>query len=267
MFVAHYWSKKGKNEHDLDPTYRQRSSKSSSRGTANSRQHRPIQGGYQYCTLLCLRALLTGDYHPQCPNAECHQITKFDLDGVIDDLLEGMDANEREIIGGGNSATCVAVRSLKYGHLVVVKVFHEATEQELSDNEAKVYEHLSHLQGEYIPLILAKVSAIFAGTYRRMLFMSYGGITLSRCVANDELVDELAKACIALRANGILLDDSSPENVLANDKEIAVIDFETAYIVDPPSPAVLERYKSNVDSIATKIKTEGWPLTDLCPDY
>src|SRR5438874_10475790 len=37
----------------------------------------------------------------------------------------------REVVGGGNSANCVAVRSLKYGHLVV-KAFHEATEKVLS---------------------------------------------------------------------------------------------------------------------------------------
>lgn len=132
--------------------------------------------------------------------------------------------------------------------------------------EAKVYEHLSHLQGIYIPLVFAKASAI-AGMYRRMIFMSYRGMPLSRCVANDELVAALAKAGIALSTSGILLDNSSPENVLANDKSIAVIDFETAYIVDPPSAAVLEGYISNVDNIATKIKTEGWPLTDLYPDY
>src|SRR5438477_2109139 len=67
----------------------------------------------------------------------------------------------REVVGGGNSANCVAVRSLKYGHLVVVKAFHEATEKVLSDNEAKVYEHLSHLQGIYISFVFAKASAIF----------------------------------------------------------------------------------------------------------
>jgi len=178
-----------------------------------------------------------------------------------------MDANESEVISGGNSAKCVAVRSLKYGPLVVVTVFHEATEKVLSDNEANVYEHLCHLQGIYIPLVFAKASEIFAGMYRRKIFMSYGSIPLSRCVANDELVDELAKTCIGLRTNAILLGDSSPENVLANDKSIAAIDFGTAYIVDPPSVSVLEWYSSTVDNIATKIGTEGWPLTDLCPDY
>jgi hypothetical protein len=187
------------------------------------------------------------------------------MDGVIDDLLECMEANEREVIGGGNSGSCVAVRSLKYGHLVVVKAYHEKTETVLSDTELEVYDHLSELQGIYIPLLLANVSAVYNGTRRRLLFMSYGGIPLHRCTANDELVDNLAKACIAIRANGILLDDSSPANVLANGGSVAVIDFEMAYIIDPPSPDALDRFKEDVEELAEKIKTDGWPLTELLP--
>jgi len=248
----------------MDPTWPSRS-KSSSRGTSNSRQARPVQGGYQDCTIQCLKALKDGSYHHLCPNADDHSNKSFNLNSVVDDLLECMESNEREVIGGGNSASCEAVRSLKYGHLVVVKAYHEETETVLSDKEVEVYDHLSELQGICIPLILAKVSAVYNGTRRRLLFMSYGGIPLHRCTANDALVDNLAKACTALRTHGIILDDSSPANVLANGDSIAVIDFEMAYIVDPPSPAALESFKGGVEELAERIKFDGWPLTELLP--
>lgn len=168
-----------------------------------------------------------------------------------------MNATEMELIDSGNSASCAAVRSRKYGHLVVVKAYHEQTEKILSDTEAKVYEYLSKLQGINIPLILGKVSAVFAGTRRRIIVMSYGGIPLHRCTGNNELVEELANACIAMYAHGIVLDDSSPNNVLVHGTKVAVIDFEMAYIVDPPSPEDVETFATDIRRLAEKVKVSG----------
>jgi predicted Ser/Thr protein kinase len=90
-----------------------------------------------------------------------------------------------------------------------------------------------------------------------MIIMSYGGVPLHHSTPNDELIDELAKAAIAICAHGIFLDDSSTDNLLVNDNKVAVIDFESALIVEPPSRAALERYKAEIEGVAEKVRISG----------
>ena len=210
----------------------------------------------QYCTALCLKALEDGSFHPGCPNAEDHKRSKFTLEAVIGDVLESVRNLHVKVVGGGNSAKCVAVRSDSYGHGLIVKLYNEETEQYLYERELEVYHHLSELQGVYVPVILGAVDAPM-GSYSRMIIMSYGGVPLHHCTPNDELIDELAKAAIAICAHGIFLDDNSTDNLLVNDNKVAVIDFESAFIVEPPSPAALERYKAEIEGVAEKVRISG----------
>ena len=53
--------------------------------------------------------------------------------------------------------------------------------------------------------------------------------------------------------------------MLASATTVAIIDFEMSYIVDSPSPSALERFTEILEDLAEKIKTEGWPLTELLP--
>ena len=218
----------------------------------------------QYCTAQCLVALKNGTFHHDCPNAEAHGASsKLTFEAVIDDILKSVQIGQLKVIAGGNSAKCAAVRSLNYGHGVVVKLYEEDTEHYLYERELEIYDHLSDIQGIYVPVILGAFEWAL-GAPSPFIIMSYGGLPLHRCTANDGLIDELTKAAIAICAHGVVLDDSSPNNVLVHNNRVVVIDFESAFIVRPPSPAALERYKIEMESIAGQVRASG-DLTILLP--
>lgn len=223
----------------------------------------PITEFPQYCTALCLKALKDGSFHPDCPNAEDHKRSKFTVESVINDVLECIRYARVKVVGGGNSAKCAAVKSGSYGHGLIVKLYDENTEQHLFEQELDVYDHLVDIQGIYTPVVIGSVS-VPMGSFSRMIFMSYGGIPLSRCTANDDLIDELIDAAVAMYAHGVVLDDSSPENLLVHNNKVSVIDFESALIVGPPSPAALEKYRIEMESIAKTVRVSG-NLKQLLP--
>lgn len=210
----------------------------------------------QYCTALCLKALKNDSFHPDCPNAENHKRCKFTIESVINDVLECIRYAQVKVVGGGNSAKCAAVRSGCYGHGLIVKLYDENTEQYLYQQELDVYDHLVDIQGIYTPVVVASAT-VQMGSFSRMIFMSYGGIPLQRCTANDDLIDELIKAAVAMHAHGVVLDDSSPNNLLVHNNKVSVIDFESALIVNPPSPAAVEKYKIEMESIAENVRVSG----------
>lgn len=185
-----------------------------------------------------------------------HKARKFDLHSVVNDVLESIESDEMEVIGGGHSAKCVVVRSALYGHILVVKAYYQETEQYLCDTELNMYNHLAHLQGDIIPLLLGTAHSNFAGSDCRMLIMSYGGIPLHQCTANDELIINLTKCAIALRSNGVLLADSRMDNVLVNGNKVTVIDLESAYLIDQSS-ASIRNFESEIEELALEVKKSG----------
>jgi hypothetical protein len=209
-----------------------------------------------YCSAQCLKALKDGEFHPDCPNAEDHGGKKFTLEAVINDVLESVELGQVKFVAGGNSAKCVAVRSVSYGHGMIIKMYDEKTEHYLYEKELEIYNHLSDLQGLYLPVILAAFEWAI-GAPSPLIVMSYGGIPLHRSSPNDELIDELSKAALAICAHGVVIDDSSTDNVLVHENKVAVIDFESAFIVNPPNPAALQQYKAEIESVAEKVKISG----------
>jgi hypothetical protein len=181
---------------------------------------------------------------------------KFDCGSVVNDVLRSIESDEMEVIGGGHSAKCVAARSALYGHIVVAKVYYQETEQYLCDTELNMYTRLSHLQGDCIPVLLGTEHSLFAGSYCRALIMSYGGIPLHECTANDELIDNLTKTAIVLRSNGVLLEDSRMDNVLVNEAKVTVIDLESAYLVHPNSTSIRE-FEIDIEQLAREVKKSG----------
>jgi hypothetical protein len=269
IYVEDWRPRRALAEERRDPTYQLPGS--SRLGQSSSRGHFPSRTSYsqgrsplppmttypQYCTAECLVALKDGAFHHDCPNAEAHSAsTKLTLQAVIDDILKSIEIGQLKVIAGGNSAKCAAVRSLNYGHGVVVKLYEEDTEHYLFERELEIYDHLSDIQGIYIPVILAAFEWTL-GAPSPFIIMSYGGVPLHRCKANDPLIDELTNAAVAICARGVVLDDSSENNVLVHNNKVSVIDFESAFIVDPPSPAALERYKIKMENIAEGVRVSG----------
>jgi predicted Ser/Thr protein kinase len=205
---------------------------------------------------LCLAALRDGLYHPDCPNAEYHKLSTFTVEAVIEDVLEFISEGEGEVIGGGNSANCLAARSERFGHVLVVKAYLERTESWLFENEVKIYEHLKELQGLHIPLVLGTTYSIASGVIRPMIIMSYGGVSLDRCAVNDELIDSIADALRALGTKDVYHEDFSLQNMLAQNNRAVVIDFESAQIRSD-DPAIFEQYAKSIDFLCEWTKKSG----------
>jgi hypothetical protein len=200
--------------------------------------------------------LKDGGFDPSCPNAKDHEPLKFDLNSVLEDVLLSVESDEMEVIGGGHSAKCVAVRSSMYGHILVVKVYYKDTEQFLYETELKMYNDLSPFQGEHIPLLLGTAYPIYAGTLCRALIMSYEGIPLHRCSANDELIENLANAAVTFRKRGVWFEDSRMDNVLVKGTKVTVIDLESAYIADP-NPTETRNFELGIQELVRKVKKSG----------
>jgi tRNA A-37 threonylcarbamoyl transferase component Bud32 len=151
---------------------------------------------------------------------------------AIQDIKEALRYADIELLGGGGSGICVSVRT-NHAYTLVVKVFDEKAEKLAFDNEIKIYGHLSDLQGVYIPYVLASGVAIFDGTVRRIIVMSYGGVPLDKCVTDDPVAvaENLRKAFTALSEKNVCHDDIAFKNILVDKKNnVAVIDLESSGI-------------------------------------
>jgi predicted Ser/Thr protein kinase len=225
--------------------------------------YEPVTDNYQYCTTLCLASLIEGSYDSTCPNAEHHKQSFFNVDAVVNDVLEFIREDEGEVIGGGNSANCLAVRSELFGHVLVAKAFYARTDVEMFENEVKIYEHLTKLQGIHVPFVLGKSISIAGGEMRPIIIMSYGGVPLDRCTSNNELVDSLAEALRELGRSDVYYEDFSLHNILAHENQVSVIDFESARII-PHDPESISVYEETIRILAERTKESG-DLRDFIP--
>ncbi|KAI9836284.1 MAG: hypothetical protein M1819_001621 [Sarea resinae] len=214
---------------------------------------------YSYCTQKCLLGIERGlPLDPSCPNFSEHQkdecADKHSLDIktflnlVLKQLDEDMDNNIKPLGLQGSRGALFKVTLISHGYTFVGKGTIDVFIPDLR-HEGQIYQILSHLQGEAIPVYLGNIDLnwpYFLAIRVRivhMLFMSYAGEMIDQ-IGKDEdppflkVQEETKRSIRDLKNAGIFQNDLRDPNLLwnAERQRVMVIDFDRAKIMKPPSP-------------------------------
>ncbi|KAG6090009.1 hypothetical protein E4U31_007988 [Claviceps sp. LM219 group G6] len=253
----------------------------------NTEQKPPAEPQDQeYCTQKCLLGLIRrGFIDPKCPNAPLHtqdenedeappsatqhaNIPKFHpvnhaewLSLLQDQLTHSAPANEGITFQGiaGASGAFFKIILLRYGYTVVGK----GTIAEYGaymQREARVYERLGGIQGEYVPILLGEIDLQSLGRgggicfemdreiwvdgktmneVRHLMLLSWAGAHLKRYWMDwfeIPWVERGVQALQAVHREGVLHEDVRWGNVLFSPetRKIMLIDFERSFVFDEP---------------------------------
>jgi RIO-like serine/threonine protein kinase len=177
------------------------------------------------------------------------------LNKIIADVKDVLQHGEIHLLGGGNHAKSVSVRTAS-GYALVVKAYNEDADAAPYCNELKIYRHLSKLQGIYVPVIVGSGKAVFAGTTRDVIMMSYGGASANDCYLTTNILDRIASAFSAIHANGVYHQDVSLRNILIDEDKVSVIDFESATIC-PRDSIMVPGEQERVEKACAAVKLSG----------
>lgn len=116
--------------------------------------------------------------------------------------------------------------------------------------EAKVYDQLSAIQGKHVPVHLGAIKLELPYYYEgiaaltHMMFMSFAGHQIF-CVEIDRslLHVEVKRSIQAIHHHGVLQCDAEACNILWNDGQVMIVDFERAKVLQPQ--AVLGELTTN----------------------
>lgn len=238
-FSDDYSLTRKRKEKDPDPSYGPKPPGNSSRSRPSNLRQPPITGHYQYCTAACLNSLKRDTLHPSCPNIREHRSSgSASVESVIEDVKEALRDDNVDLLGGGNSSKCLSIKTSQ-GYTLVVKVYNEQADPQLYKNEVAIYGHLSKLQGYHIPVIIGTIHAVFAGSSRDIIIMSYGGERADRCTVNNDIIDRIFKAFTEIHEENVRHQDISLHNILIDKSgRVAVIDFESAGICADAAPVI-----------------------------
>ncbi|KAM0424845.1 hypothetical protein ACHAPT_009901 [Fusarium lateritium] len=126
----------------------------------------------------------------------------------------------------------------------------EDDEENLFDTEVKIYQHLQHLQGEFIPKL-------------------YGLATVNGSRAMDEsmpaieeglLHHQLRQPLQAIRLAGVSHEDPSAKNVLYCHGNFVVLDFELAQVRMGSAQDMAEEVDMQIDDLVHSCKKRQWAI-------
>lgn len=240
----------------------------------------------EYCTQKCLLGLIRrGFIDPKCPNAPLHtqdededeappaptqhaNIPKFHpvnhakwLSLLRDQLTQSAPANEGITFQGiaGASGAFFKIVLQRYGYTVVGK----GTIAEYAaymQREARVYERLGGIQGEYVPILLGEIDLHSLGRgggicfemdreiwvdgktmneVRHLMLLSWAGAHLKRYWMDwfeIPWVERGVQALQAVHREGVLHGDVRWGNVLFSPetRKMMLIDFERSFVFGEP---------------------------------
>jgi hypothetical protein len=203
----------------------------------------------QYCTLQCLRGLVSGGVlDPSCPNVRDHgdgrhvlkQSTFFHL--LRQQLFTTLDSDCDVVAIHGSRGALLKVTLASHGYTVVAK----STVPEFVEHlryEATVYQRLYPIQGIYIPLYLGSINLktpyIYDGIADlvHMMLPSPAGRPLSgelTAANRAELMNKTRKSLGAIHQLGVVHQDPAPRNLCWNQEisEVMVLDFERSVVIE-----------------------------------
>ncbi|KAG6194995.1 hypothetical protein E4U10_002364 [Claviceps purpurea] len=233
---------------------------------------------YSYCSQKCLLGLVQGGpLDLECPNvrhhcrsdadeAEAGHLNRHPVDHtewlrlLQDQFKQSLDEGitYQSIVGARGALFKVTL--LAYGYTFVSKGTVAGHIKHL-EHEARVYEKLKPIQGQYVPVFLGTMDLrtvdkdywVYFETYVvHMMFMSWGGFLLDEGkmdgldVLDDVAwVDEGIEAIDAVHGAGVLHRDVRWANILYNPHTngIMLIDFERAELFNEPEPSGEESHK------------------------
>ncbi|KAG6127719.1 hypothetical protein E4U38_006102 [Claviceps purpurea] len=233
---------------------------------------------YSYCSQKCLLGLVQGGpLDLECPNvghhcrsdadeAEAGHLNHHPVDHIEwlrllqDQFKQSLDEGITYQSVVGARGALFKVTLLAYGYTFVSKGTVSGHIKHL-EHEARVYEKLKPIQGQYVPVFLGTMDlrtvdkdyCIYFETYVvHMMFMSWGGFLLDEGkmdgldVLDDVAwVDEGIRAINAVHNEGVLHRDVRWANILYNPHTngIMLIDFERAELFNEPEPSGEESHK------------------------
>ncbi|KAG5920205.1 hypothetical protein E4U61_000157 [Claviceps capensis] len=264
----------------------------------------------EYCTQKCLLGLIRrGFIDRKCPNAPLHtqnededeapptqhaNIPKFHpvnhaewLSLLQDQLTRSAPANEGITFQGiaGASGAFFKIVLLRYGYTVVGK----GTIAEYGGymrREARVYERLRGIQGEYVPILLGEIDLQSLGrgggicfemdreiwldrkkmnVVRHLMLLSWAGAHLKRYWMDwfeIPWVERGVQALQAVHREGVLHEDVRWGNVLFSPetRKIMFIDFERSFVFDEPGISSGRDARGGGEALGKNAKGEGFSV-------
>jgi hypothetical protein len=223
-----------------------------------------------FCTQLCLLGLAGGgDLDDRCPNLRDHRgrhISPNTFLSLIRTQLasdRGCGADCKPMHLRGSRGALFKVRLSSYGYTLVAKGVEKADRKYLV-HESKVYDHLGQFQGSYIPVSLGVVNLELpyyydGGIYLSMLFLSWAGRSLHRCLIlenKDHILDQVNRILRDLHGQQVLHKDVELRNWLWDEQydRLMLVDFERADICSrPPLSTLSPNRKRNIQG---KLKSD-----------
>ncbi|KKZ61359.1 hypothetical protein EMCG_04004 [[Emmonsia] crescens] len=215
-----------------------------------TRTQRPI---LPYCTQACLLGLVQDlPLDPSCPNTALHQqgqtckkhlVTKEDLCALTKkQLARSLDKDceclDREGLFG-NIGVLFKITLTEYGYTFVAKGVQGVDEPHLA-HEARIYAHLSHLQGTKVPIFLGNITLelpyplVSLARVTQMMLMSWAGtsIGVKSWLEGVDIEMEKEETLHALASSGVSHNDVGRRNLIWNpeQKQVMAIDFDQATI-------------------------------------
>ncbi|KAK2744192.1 hypothetical protein FQN55_006876 [Onygenales sp. PD_40] len=210
-----------------------------------------------YCTQACLIGLSQGRpldrscpnvaFHRQGSSSPTHLISKEKLCIFVrNQLARNLDENCEclDKMGlFGAVGVLLKITLTGYGYTFVAKGV-QAVDEKLLFDEARVYAHLSKLQGVTIPVHLGNIKLVHTyplvscATITSMMFMSWAGQSLhSKDYGSDVNIEfQQQRSIEELAAAGLVHDDLRRANLVWNQERqrVMVIDFDQSSIIRSP---------------------------------
>lgn len=211
---------------------------------------RPVNA---YCTQACLLGLAQGlSLDQKCPNAalhrrgsvaEKHLINKEDLCFLVRKQLGRSLDKDCECLDRiglyGAIGVLFKITLTKYGYTFVAKGVQRVDEPSL-ENEARVYAHLSHLQGMRIPVWMGNITLerpyplVSLARVTQMMLMAWAGSSIrTNSLPNHiDIEEEKKKTEQALISSNVSHNDIRNANMVwnAEREQIMALDFDQSVI-------------------------------------
>lgn len=199
-----------------------------------------------FCTQQCLLGLACGgDLDDQCPNFLDHRkrhISRNTFLSLIRTQLtrdRGCNADCKPLHMKGSRGALLKVRLSAYGYTLVAKGMEEAQRKYLV-HESEIYDRMHSIQGSCIPVSLGLVDLGLpyyydGGVYSSILFLSWGGRPLYRCLTQSNeshILDQVDRTLRKLHVQQVLHKDAKLRNWLWDEQHtrLMLVDFERAEI-------------------------------------
>lgn len=240
-----------------------------------------ISSDGKYCSQECLLGLATDSaskIDPDCPNAAEHgkrHLRRSDFMSLIQEHLtfETFSSCLVTLNVSGSRGSLFRLCLPTHGYVLLAKGVQQEDECHLL-NEAEIYRRLAPIQGKYIPACIGDTSLshplIISGgqaqptkLITRLLFVSYAGLPMERCLneTNEDIIAQGTKDCLkAIHALGVLHADAFANNILVQDGRVRIIDFErskTREKVEGEGEEEQEQAKQEGEKI------EGWKEEEM----